>query len=215
MADQLRQQADRGPYPPPLLRSLDPGTVSVGISTRVGPDERSILVLHEDFAVSRDEEPSVFVRVQWALKSEVFRAQDPVIRGEYGTHIAVWFSPEERRLNTLRKELEEPLERLGKKLKHKVAQTKLGPDWRRLLVVQTWIVDELERASEEDLRRFRRRIFEEHSGMAGILLVRRHWNQQLQRSVYVTRLLVPETSDPAFGDWMERVLMSARTVGYP
>jgi hypothetical protein len=207
--------ASDAPYPEPLLECLQAGTVSVAVSTRVGPDQHSLPVLHEEFPAPSDNQADVFVRVQWADRSAAFSAQNQVLRGEYGTHIAVWFPPEERKLNSLKRELEEPLARLGKKLKQKLAQTKLGPEWQRLLVVQTWIVDEMERASEEDLRRLRRRIFEEHSGVAGILLVRRHWDDRLKRTVYLTRILLPDDQHPAFQAWIEHVCEEARTCGVP
>jgi hypothetical protein len=216
MANKLAEQAySRGISPEPLLEVLGPGTISVAISKAVGPDDQSILVLHADFPAPRDVEPDVIVRTQWALASEALRAQDQVIRADYGTHIAVWYSARERNLTSLKQDLNDPLARLAKKLKQKLAQTKLEGGSRRLLIVETWLVYEIERATDDDLREFRRRLFEDHSDVAGILLAHRRWNDAVQRTTYRTRMLLPAEPDLAFVTWMDRIRAEAAIRGFP
>lgn len=198
----------------PLTFESPVAHISVGATVRVGPDEQSQFNVPAGF-VDLDEQPDVFVRSQLANRSEVFRAQNQVIRGSYGSHIAVWRSEEERAVTSLDGPVGEPLRRLAKKVKDKVPQTKAGTGARGVLIVQTWLAEATERATAEEMAEFERQTIEQHSGLDAVVLILRHWSEEHRRFVYHSRIVASSSAAPDFCDWLETVCSAAEITGVP
>jgi hypothetical protein len=169
--------------------------VSVARSRSVGPGEHSLGRQHIMFPDLREKEPFVFGRVGVSRAADVRPGRPPKER-ETRDCVAIWLADDEEKEQSLKKDLDEPLDDLGFRLERKLAQTKESEEVGRLLIVSTWIAQEFHRASPDAIAILRRRLFGKHQNVSGLLLVGRHSWRQPSRKRYQIMALLPS---PEFG----------------
>ena len=169
----------------------DAALISVARTRAARAGEFSVGRRHPSFPDLRTTQPFVFGRISVALESEVRAGYDLPDRGSRD-HLAIWLSDEDEHRQSLKKDLDEPLAVLTRKLERKLAQTKLDDDTYRLLIVSSWITQEMGRASSEAVDRLRATMFLKHSRVAGLLLLSHPYQHDIQRRVYQFEAILPE-----------------------
>jgi hypothetical protein len=121
----------------------------------------------------RGDTPDLFIRSSSGLASDLLGIEGGVDRGVGGSHVAVWLPNDPDELPADRP-LGEILEKLGRKIERKVAQTAAASGGSRLIAVDTWVTSRLA-GPESDLAidRLRGKVLDAHDGMIGLLMMRR------------------------------------------
>lgn len=171
-----------------LLRQTSSALISVALSVPVAPGKESIFKLHPSFP-EPDGNPHIFMRIGLAPEN-ITGVQVSEYSMTTHSHVGIWLTAKEKYEQSIRKDLEKPLMQLVKKLKKKIAQTKRGPDWGRLLLVQTWIASEFDRIRQNQLDNFKREMFAS-GGLSAVLLVSRKWDGLKFRHTWTVRLVLP------------------------
>jgi len=174
--------------PGALLRQTSSALISVALSVPVAPGKESIFKLHPSFPEPSGN-PHMFMRLGWAPKN-IAGVQVSGYEVTTHSHVGIWLPAKESQEQSIKKDLEEPLMQLAKKLKKKTAQTKRGPDWGRFLLVQTWIAFELDRVKREQFEKFVQELFAS-SSLSAALLVSRKWDRVRLRHTWIVRPALP------------------------
>ena len=107
---------------------------------------------------------------------------------------------------SLHKDLDNPLDVLGRKLERKLAQTKIDAGTRRVLIVSSWMAEQLHRARPETIARLRARLFAKHAGVAGVLMVMRTFRRDPPRHLYRITPILPDAADAIPGAFLDELL---------
>ncbi|WP_157232111.1 hypothetical protein [Hyalangium minutum] len=155
----------------------------------------------------------MFLGLSWAHKSI---AAIQASRHQLATysHVGIWLSDKESHERSIKQDLEEPLMQLAKKLNKKTAQTKRGPEWGRLLFVQTWIASEFDRIRRDQLERFNNELFAS-SGLGAALLVSRKWDALRLRHNWIVHPILPHSRQSDLWELLSRVSQSGSEVLVP
>lgn len=170
--------------PPCEIIESNSALVSVSRTHPSRPGELSLLAVHPSFPSLGD--PDRFT-VTEAVPATAIKGLDPTAtRGERLDHIAVWLPAGEVGLPD---SVDEPVLKLVGKMRKKLAQTR-SRDAYRVLIVETWTAHSRFSLSEEAQARVERAIFGGHSNVAGVLLVARHFDEDVKRHKYQMKPLV-------------------------
>lgn len=116
-----------------------------------------------------------------AVPEKAIRGLNPsATRGTLAGHVAVWLPAGQAGLP---ESVDEPVLKLVGKMRTKLAQTR-SRDAHRVLIVDTWTAHSRFRLSEEAEAKVKRAIFGGHSNVAGVLLVTRHFDEDVKRHRY-------------------------------
>lgn len=168
--------------------------ISVAPTRAVAPGQNSIGMQDPRFPDMGGEEPFVFGRISVGRAARIKAGHLPTPI-ETRDHVAIWLSDEQTQVHSLKKDLDEPLAELGKKLERKLAQTRLNDRSGRLLIVSSWMTGELRRASGEAIARLRNLLFRKHGSVAGVLFMQRSYRQSIERPVYEIESLLPDPTE--------------------
>lgn len=188
-----------------LIEETDAAFISVARSAAVGPGEYSIGMQHRRFPDTKGEQPFLFGRVGVGLQGPP--GQGLPIEKETRDSVAIWLSDEDRLVQSLDRDLDEPLAELATKLERKLAQAKRSEETERVLIVSSWLADQLHCASSGALRNLERVLFEKHSRVAAVLFVRHSRFRTVagvERPFYKIVSLLPNR-DTAFKPLLDRV----------
>ena len=129
------------------------------------------------------------------------------LHAEHSVHL--WIPTEES--PTAASDLTEPMVKLASRIEKKVKQARVG-DARRVLIVDTALTAALSGPSDRRLNRFRKKLVKHHNNVAGILLVRRLWEEQAKSWRY-QGIVVSEHGPLALPEPMVRALHTVETTG--
>jgi hypothetical protein len=153
----------------PVFVETEGAFISVAQTAAVGPGEYSLGRQHHQFPDTKGEQPFLFGRVGVGRKGPL--GEPLPMETETRDSVAIWLSDEDRLVQSLDRDLDEPLAELGYKLERKLAQAKRSGETERVLIVSSWLTDQLHRASPDALRNLERVLFEKHSRVAAVLFV--------------------------------------------
>lgn len=173
-----------GAWPPSEMIESDAARISVS-KTRPGRlGRRSPLFVHPSFPDLGGPDRLI---VGEEVPERAIRGLNPTAtRGTLAGHVAVWL-PADRA--GLPESVDEQVLGLVGKMRTKLAQTR-ARDAHRVLIVDTWTAHSQFRLSEEAEAKVKRAIFGEHSNVAGVLLVTRHFDEDVKRQRYQMKPLV-------------------------
>lgn len=175
----------RGGLPlPSELIELPIACVSVSRTLRGRHKGRPLLFTHPSFPDLGD--PNQVLMSEEAPAKAVRAVSATALRGTPVDNVAVWLpvrpaGPPES--------VDEHILRLVPRMRRKLAQTR-SRDARRVMIVETWMADSQFTLSEDARTQVERAIFGAHSDVAGILLVRRHFDRDVKRHTYRMRPFV-------------------------
>ena len=173
-------------FPPSRLAVTDVATVSVAQTLVSEPGQPAILVTHPDFP--RLGDPHQFTAVKLVPASKVKALASDTIGEPYHDHVAVWLPDDHEGLP---EHVDEQVLELVPKLKTKLAQTKaLG--CHRIVIVDTWTAGSRFSLSQSSIDQLRHDLFENHSDVAGVLMVTRRYSESLARYRYEMRPFLNE-----------------------
>lgn len=179
---------------PPILLRVDGSVISIAQSVEVGPGQNSALVFHQDF--DNEGQPDQLTRASYVPRSKAFSLTDRSFEAPTGSHVALWLDSETRRKRSIKKPLEEELEKLARKAERKLVQTR-GDGMRRLLVISSWVAHEFDKATHESLDRLAGKLVRAHENVDGVLIVGRAWTYESDRHHYLIHPVVREESPGA------------------
>lgn len=192
------------------IATLQGAVVSVCRTVTVGPAEPFAFRSHPAF--ESFTEPDVVVGARLAPKAAVFRTENPSYEGDGGHNIAVWLPHE---YSGFPVDLAPTLEHLTPKLKRKLAQTKHPVHPGRVLFVEHWLEGHMDRASEEDLAKMSRALFDDHKGIEGVVLCGRSFDSNLFRMKYAFRPLYPPGANGRFESLIDEMIRLEEEVFIP
>lgn len=183
-ARQVNEDIAREPGSFPSVLAQGPiGTVSVTRAVGTRPGTPPILIRHPSFPHAGNDW-DLFVRVGRATVASVSGVQG-IIEGVDGmSHFGAWLPPGLNRVDQRRKDPEKSMERLGRKIEGKLAQTRSTVGEDRILIVDAWQTRYLLHDDPKYGERLRRKIVESHDAVAGLLMVNRQWTGELGRYGY-------------------------------
>jgi len=190
-----------GGFPAFLIRG-DLATISVCRGLPVPPGTPPRLVRAPGFPFQGSDH-RFFVRLGVGLASQLTSVAPPLNSFTGLGHVALWLPPDEEEKHSIKRDLHEPLERLGRKIEAKLPQTRSATGKKRVLVVNSWLALELERASTSDRLRLNNKILSAHSRVSALLLVCRHWMPPLFRHGFLICQFLPSI-DPLPRDFVRR-----------
>jgi hypothetical protein len=147
----------------------------------------------------------MFVRQNVSRVSQIAGLRGDLTAGVSLHHVAIWLCDESRKRRSLEQDLVRPLERLGEKIEKKLAQARSQIAAARVLLVDTWMTNQLHRVDAEVVERLRRKIVEAHGNVACLLLVSRTWHARLGRHGYDFYPLYPSSQDPSIAEMVRRL----------
>ncbi|MFP2908479.1 hypothetical protein ACLESD_26175 [Pyxidicoccus sp. 3LFB2] len=150
-----------------------------------------------------------------ASKHGLRGAQRANVRGATCGIVALWLPPEEEAKASLSKDLTRDIEQISKRIEKKVAQTRGGEGVRGLVIVETWIASQMNRATEEQLRGLRRRVLDNHARIDALLLMSRHWNHESRRYKYHIFPVTPLDRREATAGMLDEVVRLEATTSIP
>jgi hypothetical protein len=171
------------------------GVVSICRTVETPRGAQSLLVLAPSFP-RREDMTTIFVRQVRGAAHQFRYAQSSIAGGIGLSHVAVWLPPDIIDDDPHQKDVNKPLLRLADKIEKKIAQTRDARDVARIVVVNTWIADQIGRADPALVERVRRKLVDAHDRVAAILLVLRKWDDSLQRFRYVMQPLLSQPVGP-------------------
>ncbi|QRK06213.1 hypothetical protein JQX13_39835 [Archangium violaceum] len=198
--------------PKALLRQTPSALISVVLTVPTAPGKKPVISLHPSFP-RPNESPYMLMGLSWAPKS-IAGVQASGHRSATQSHVGIWLSDKESQERSIMQDLEEPLKQLAKKLKKKTAQTKRGPEWGRLLLVQTWIASEFDRIRRDQLERFKKELFAS-SSLGAALLVSRKWDDLRLRHTWVVHPILPNDRQSDLWELLSQLSQSAREALVP
>jgi hypothetical protein len=152
-------------------------TISVCRSTTAPPGDQSRFVTAPGFLLPA-QEATVFIRRAMARASDLAGVGGRATGHETGSHVALWLltdgAPDHASHEA---SLEVALQRIGRKIERKVAQTR-GVDGDallggRIVAVDASVTGRLHAASAEQIARLRGKVVEAHEGIAALLMMQR------------------------------------------
>lgn len=191
--------------PGALLRRTSSALISVALSIPAAPGRESIFNLHPSFPEPSGN-PHMFMRLGWG-REDIAGVQVPGYQMTTHSHVGIWLATRENQEQSLKQDLEEPLMRLAKKLRKKTAQTKRGPGWGRLLLVQTWIASEFDRIRRDQFEKFKQELFAS-SSLSAALLVSRKWDSLRLRHTWIVRPILPHDQQSGLSELLSSVSRS-------
>jgi hypothetical protein len=194
-----RMQAD--PEHDPVLERIDVAVISVAPTVVAPPGADSILALHPDFPPLPNR-ASQFSRVGIATR-DTLKVVDPTLRVPTGSCIAVWEKKFQHYVDADTTRL--GLERLLRKARRKMAQTRGSDPARRLIVADSWVTDELHHVDADMDQMVREQLLSQHTGSAALLLTRRHWSSEEKRYRYSHHPFT-QNGDKLFLDFGHRII---------
>ena len=193
----------------------DAALISVARTAQVGPGQDSLGRVHARFPDLRGRQPRAFGRIAVGDTS-VLKNPELLAKGHPTRDcVAVWLSDADEEAQSLNKDLDEPLDLLGRKLEGKLAQTKLDADTGRVLIVSSWMTAQLHRARRETMDRLRARLFTKHAGVAGLLMVMRTFRHDPPRHRYKITPILPDGADALPQGFLDELLRVERDQSVP
>ena len=174
-------------YPPSVLEQNEIALVSVSRTLVSQPGQRALLALHPDFPELG--EPQQFIAVKQVPISRVKALQSDTLGDPYRDHIAIWLPDENAGLPDV---VDKQVLALLPKLRAKLSQTK-APGAHRLLIVDTWTAGARYTFSEAARAEVERTLFDNHSDVAGVLMVTRRYSESNKRYRYEMRACINES----------------------
>jgi hypothetical protein len=139
----------------------------------------------------RDDTPQIFMRSSRGLASDLRGIDGGVDHGVGGSHVALWLptDPDELPIN---RPLDKILERLGRRIERKVAQTATESGGSRLIAVDSWVTSRFTGPeADSPIDRLRGKVLDAHDGMIGLLMMRREPKPDGAGYVYLCRPINP------------------------
>lgn len=164
-----------------VLRRLDHAIISVGLTTEAPVGEQSRFHMHPEFRPTG--RPQFFTRIKYATR-KAFELQKPDLDGPSGSHVGVWLPDgyDKNHINEIT--AADSFARLTKKISKKLPQTRGTAGSKRLMFVETPLVKFLSLVPQPVLVEARREFFGKHSGVGGVVLMERQWNDTVRRHEY-------------------------------
>jgi len=189
---------------PAFTLSSDDCVISICRGLPVQPESNPRVLVAPEFPC-QGQDFDIFVRQNVSRVSAVAGLRGDVKAGVALHHVAIWFCNESRERRSLEKDLAKPLEALGEKIEKKLAQARSQAADARVLVVDTWMTNQLHRVDAAIVERLRRKIVEAHKNVATLLLVSRTWHSHLGRHGYDFHPLYPSAREPFVVDMVTRL----------
>ncbi|GEL75595.1 hypothetical protein MVI01_73790 [Myxococcus virescens] len=111
------------------------------------------------------------------------------------TRLVIWAEDSDEAEHSISRDLNRPLSRLAKRLRTKTAQTR-SPGVGRVLLCESWVADQLKRATPEQLRRFKAELFGPSGFIGALLFVGRSWDERAFRHRCAFTPLQSSPADP-------------------
>lgn len=184
----LELERHTGTQLPHRFRRTECAAISVAASVVVPAGAYSQLVYHPDFPLP-NHEPTMFMRKSSVPRNRI-GVRPSLFNGPTGTHGALWLEPTESARQSLDQPLADPINLLVRKLEKKIAQTRRAGSWGRILIVETWMADQLHRLTHRDQAKLES-LFSHH-GMRAVLFAERLWRPPLRRHGWNLRILAAQ-----------------------
>ncbi|MGO9828539.1 MAG: hypothetical protein ACLPJH_00240 [Myxococcaceae bacterium] len=210
LATQLTSQAASNS----LIGGNDAWLVSVARTVPGGP-----LMVHPGFPTNLGE-PLMGMRSQMVPRAYVDAvAANPALwtrpRGLVHNQLAIWADPADSAEHSLEQDLDRPLARLASRLRTKKrAQTRV-PGAARVLLCESWLSRELNRATPEELARFQREVFGPRDFRGCLLFVERRYGERSHRHRFVPLPIHSAPPGPGCERFAERLMEQERSLAVP
>jgi hypothetical protein len=179
MARALEEEVGRDPLVyPTYLHQGEFGALSVsrGMPARAGSPPR--WVCHPGFP-EQTGNPELFLRTGLVPTAAITSVTGATADGVGTRHIAVWGPPQEAEGDP-----DKAIERIGRKIERKLVQARAGTAVQRLLVVDAAETRLVGDSGTDRARRLKGKIVDAHEGVAGLIMLWRHWRPHLGRYGY-------------------------------
>jgi len=154
--------------------------------TEIAPaGQDSVLVLHPGFPRLPNRR-SQFARAAIGTR-DALNVVNPKLESPTHSCVAVW-THEADAADPLYPDPEAAFKRVVRKVNRKMAQTRSEQGARRLVVVDTWVTDQLDRLRLDAGDYVHAQVLSQRRGPTSVLFVRRAWDRRMQRSRYSYRL---------------------------
>ncbi|WP_147446750.1 hypothetical protein [Corallococcus sp. CA047B] len=198
--------------PKTLLRRTSSALISVALTVPAAPGE--FPVISTDPAFPRPNGgPYVFLGLSLVPRS-IAGVQPSSHLAATQSRVGIWLSDKESRERSIKQDLEAPLMQLARKIKKKSAQTKRGPEWGRILLVQTWIASEFDRIRRDQLEGFCKELLAS-TRLSAVLLVSRRWDDLRLRHAWTVRPILLRNRQSDLRELLSRVSQSGSGVLVP
>jgi hypothetical protein len=192
----------------PLLEAQPEWVVSIASSA-----PGSALFLHPGFPTGLGD-PLMGMNSRMASRADVEAVvANPAIQfqpsGPLYNRLVLWADSGDEQEHSVSRDLADPLERLAKRLRTKRAQTK-RPGAKRLLLCESWISRELERATPLQLEQFARNVFGPAEFVGCLLFVDRFWDEETRRHRVKLKPFYGSPPDAACQELVAKLLVSDR-----
>jgi hypothetical protein len=179
---------------PAFTISSDFCSVSVTLGLPAKPSSPPRLFVAPQFA-KQDQDFDLFLRANFAYQADMI-GLDADHRSGIGTNqVGIWLCDETREQRSLKQDLTRPLEKLGNRIEAKLAQARSISGDRRIVIVGTWMTNQLGRVDTNVVERLRKKILVSHENVAALLLVSRNRRGPGWRHSYIIKPLFPDQVD--------------------
>ena len=182
--------------------------------TEIAPaGQDSKLMLHPDFP-RLPKRASQFARSAIGTR-EALNVVNPRLESPTHSCVVIWTDEASTEYRSS-PDPEAAFKRAVRKVKRKVAQTRSEERARRVVVVDTWVTEHLDRLALDPDAYIMGQVLFQHSGATSVLFVRRTWDREVQRYRYMYRLFAAgeDTSAPslvrALTSWEDENVVPAR-----
>ena len=191
VVDAKRALMDSGFRDAILVRD-DHALVSVAPTITAEAGQDSALTLHPDFP-QLPNETSEFARLAVG-DQDALKVVNPTRTHSTHSCVAVW-KPDAITREQL-PDVDSAFERVAKKVRRKLAQTRSEESRRRLVVVDTWTTQHLDRLAVDADAYIEGQVIGDKVGTA-VLFAQRYWDKAVSRYRYRYRLFAREDDEPA------------------